>query len=78
MLVRVRASGGFPVKVRLLTPDGSQVLQETEYVVRAQSFPGVAIAVSGAAALFLAVWWAKTLMSERGQHRAPRRRRRGG
>ncbi|MEO5680839.1 MAG: hypothetical protein ABIS47_14355, partial [Acidimicrobiales bacterium] len=29
ILVRVRASGSFPVRVRLLTPDGSQVLQET-------------------------------------------------
>lgn len=75
MLVRVRASGGFPVKVRLLTPDGTRVLQETEYVVRAHTFPGVAIAVSGAAALFLAVWWAKTLLGERGRHARPRRLR---
>ncbi len=72
MLVRVRASGSFPVKVRLLTPDGTQVLEETDYVVRAHTFPGVAIAVSGAAALFLAVWWARTLLAERGRHARPR------
>ena len=81
ILVRVRASGSFPVKVRLLTPDGGRVLQETDYVVRANTFPGVAIAVSGAAAVFLALWWARTLVRERrnqsrprgpGKHRAPR------
>jgi len=76
--VRVRASGSFRVKVRLLTPDGSRVLQETEYVVRANTIPGVAIAVSGAAAVFLAGWWAKTLLPRRrhgrGRHRRPRRR----
>ncbi len=72
MLVRVRTSGAFAVKVRLLTPDGSRVLQETDYVVRADTFPGVAIAVSGAAALFLAVWWGRTLLSERGRHARPR------
>ncbi|MEO5678864.1 MAG: hypothetical protein ABIS47_04260, partial [Acidimicrobiales bacterium] len=76
ILVRVRASGSFPVRVRLLTPDGSQVLQETSYVVRADTFPGVAIAVSGAAALFLALWWAKTLVTEGGRHGRHRRRRR--
>ena len=73
MLVRVRASGSFPVKVRLLTPDGTRVLEETDYVVRAHTFPGVAIAVSGAAALFLAVWWARTLLAERGRHARPLR-----
>jgi hypothetical protein len=69
--VRVRASGSFPVKVRLLTPDGSRVLQETEYVVRANTVPGVAIVVGGAAALFLGAWWAKTLLPER-KHLRPR------
>lgn len=72
VLVRVRASGGFPVKVRLLTPDGSRVLQETVYVVRAATFPGVAIAVSGTAAAFLAVWWARTLLRERRDKARPR------
>jgi len=75
--VRVRASGSFRVKVRLLTPDGGRVLQETEYVVRANTIPGVAIAVSGAAAVFLAGWWAKTLVPGRrhGRHRRQHRRR---
>ena len=74
--VRVRASGSFPVKVRLLTPDGSRVLQETEYIVRADTVPGVAIAVGGAAALFLGVWWAKTLLPARRHLRGRERRRR--
>ncbi len=72
ILVRVRASGGFPVKVRLLTPDGSRVLQETVYVVRADTFPGVAIVVSGTAAVFLALWWARTLLHERRRRTRPR------
>jgi hypothetical protein len=74
--VRVRAAGSFPVRVRLLTPDGSRVLQETEYVVRANTLPGVAIAVSGAAAVFLGGWWAKTLLPERRHARRRRSRRR--
>ena len=72
ILVRVRTSGSFPVKVRLLTPDGGRVLQETVYVVRANTFPGVAIAVSGAAAVFLALWWAATLVRERRNRSRPR------
>jgi len=78
--VRVRASGSFRVKVRLLTPDGARVLQETEYVVRANSIPGIAIAVSGAAAVFLGGWWAKTLLPERRhvRHRRQRRSRHAG
>jgi len=76
ILVRVRASGRFPVKVSLLTPDGGRVLQETVYVVRASTFPGVAIAVSGAATVFLAVWWARTLVRERRMKARPRHGRR--
>jgi len=72
ILVRVRASGSFPLKVRLLTPDGSRVLRETAYVVRANTFPGVAIAVSGTAAVFLALWWARTLVRERRSQARPR------
>lgn len=72
--VRVRASGSFRVNVRLLTPDGSEVLQETVYVVRANTVPGVAIAVSGTAFIFLAGWWAKTLLPVR-RHVRPRSRR---
>ncbi len=72
ILVRVRASGGFPVKVRLLTPDGSRVLQETVYIVRADTLPGVAIIVSGTAAGFLALWWARTLLRERRRRTRPR------
>ena len=78
ILVRVRASGSFPVKVRLLTPDGGRVLQETEYVVRANTVPGVAIAVSGAAALVLIGWWAKTLMPRRRHLRRRRSSRQPG
>ena len=72
VLVRVRTSGGFPVKVRLLTPDGSRVLQETVYLVRADTFPGVAIAVSGTAAVFLAVWWGRTLLRDQRRKARPR------
>lgn len=75
--VRVRAAGSFPVTVRLLTPDGGRVLQETEYNVRANTLPGVAIVVSGTAAIFLGAWWAKTLLPERRHlRRRPRRRNR--
>ncbi|HEV8114878.1 MAG TPA: hypothetical protein VGP53_01465, partial [Acidimicrobiales bacterium] len=47
-------------------------LQETVYVVRATTFPGVAIAVSGTAAVFLALWWARTLLRERRNQARPR------
>jgi hypothetical protein len=67
--VRAKTGGVFPMRVTLLTPDGTRQLDETEYRVRSNSLPGVGIAVSIAAGLVLAFWWGKTLLfNPRGAH----------
>lgn len=58
-LVRSRASGAFPVEVSVLSPDGSLQLDRTRFTMRSTAVPGIGIALSALAALFLAVWWAR-------------------
>jgi hypothetical protein len=58
-LVRTRASGAFPVEVSVLSPDGSIELDSTRFTMRSTAVPGVGIALSAIAAVFLAVWWAR-------------------
>src|SRR5690606_2449667 len=57
--VRNRTSGAFPVEVTVLTPDGTVALDATRFTMRSTAVPGVGIALSALAALFLAVWWAR-------------------
>jgi hypothetical protein len=58
-LVRSRASGAFPVEVSVLSPDGRLQLDRTRFTMRSTAVPGIGIALSALAALFLAVWWAR-------------------
>jgi hypothetical protein len=61
--VRARASGSFPLRVRLESPDGELVLAESRFTVRSTAASGVGIALSAGAALFLLVWWARHVHS---------------
>jgi hypothetical protein len=70
--VRARTAGRFPVQVTLLTPDGTEVLQQTTYLVNSGQLPGIAIVVELAAGIVLLLWWASTLLPGR---RAARRGR---
>ena len=58
-LVRTRATGAFPVEVSVRSPDGSIELDSTRFTMRSTAVPGVGIALSAIAAVFLAIWWAR-------------------
>lgn len=69
--VVARSSGDAPLDIRLTTPDGGRVLDESRITVRTTAFSGVGVVLMGAAAVFLAVWWTRTILRER---RTSRRR----
>jgi hypothetical protein len=66
--VVARGSGAFPLNVEVLTPDGSQILAQSETVIRSTAASGVGIALSGAALLVLAFWWGRQVF--RGRRRS--------
>lgn len=55
--LRSLSSGSFPIKIELLSPNGSLVLSETQSVIRATAPTGVGLALTLGAAIFLAIWW---------------------
>jgi hypothetical protein len=61
--VRARASGSFPMRVRLESPDGELLLAESRFTVRSTAASGVGIGLSAGAAGFLLVWWARHVRS---------------
>lgn len=63
--VQVRASGGFPVEIRLSTPDNAIQLGEGRFTVRSTAISGTGLALSIVAGVFLAGWWAVHLRSAR-------------
>lgn len=58
-VVRARSSGTFPMRVRLLSPDGRLELAESRLIVRSTAFSGVGVVLSAGAALFLVLWWGR-------------------
>lgn len=63
--VRVRATGKFPVEVRLVSPKDGLVLASGRFAVRSSAFSPVAIGLTVAAGLVLAGWWGRTLLRGR-------------
>lgn len=57
--VVLRTSGAFPLRITLVSPDGSTVIDETRLTIRSAAASGVSLVVSLGAALFLAVWWGR-------------------
>jgi hypothetical protein len=70
--VRARSSGDAPLDLRIISPDGRLELAASRVTVRTTAVSGVGVVLMGAAALFLVVWWTRTILRERG---TPRRRR---
>jgi hypothetical protein len=68
--VQARASGTFPLRVRLTSADGTLPIQETRVTVRSTVVSGVGVFLTIGAGLFLAVWW---ITHWRRTRRAPRR-----
>ncbi len=58
-VVEARASGSFPLRVNLVSPDGSLVLGRSRLTVRSTAASGVGIFLSAGAGGFLLLWWAR-------------------
>ncbi len=58
--VVARASGDFPLKVKIVAPVGPLVFASASYTVRSASFSGVAYVITAAALGFLALWWGRS------------------
>jgi hypothetical protein len=59
LTVRTRTSGAFPLNIRLTSPDGSIVLDESTFDIRSTAISGVGLVLSIGAGLFLLVWWTR-------------------
>lgn len=57
--VRARASGTFPLRVNLVSPDGALVLGRSRLTVRSSAASGVGVVLSGGAVTFLLLWWGR-------------------
>ena len=55
--VGTRATGTFPIRVDVLTPDGAEPIANGEVVLTSTAFNRVALVLSGGAAGFLLLWW---------------------
>ncbi|HSH61185.1 MAG TPA: DUF6049 family protein, partial [Acidimicrobiales bacterium] len=71
-VVEARASGSFPLRVNLVSPDGSLVLGRSRLTVRSTAASGVGIFLSAGAGGFLLLWWARHQL--RGRHSRRNRR----
>lgn len=67
--VEARASGAFPVDVRVSSPDDVLILSEGRVTVRSTAVSGLGVVLAVVAALFLAVWWARHFRSVRRANR---------
>jgi Family of unknown function (DUF6049) len=63
--VELRTSGAFPLSIRLESPDGSLVIDETRLTVRSTAASRVSLGVSLGATLFLAIWWGRHVLRGR-------------
>jgi Family of unknown function (DUF6049) len=62
--VRAQTTGRFPVRVELATPDGMPI-GSSRIVVRSTAYNRVALLITAGAAVFLALWWGRRLLSRR-------------
>jgi Family of unknown function (DUF6049) len=67
--VRTRSSGAFPLEVSLVSPQGQLVLVQARFTVRSTAVSGVAVLLSVGAALFLVVWWGRSVVRGRRERR---------
>ena len=63
--VRARATGAFPLRVSVASPDGRLVLRPTHLTVRSTAASGVGVVLSAAAGVVLLTWWARQLVRGR-------------
>jgi len=71
--VRTRASGDSPLNITVQSPDGRLVVGRTRMTVRSTAFSGVGVVLSLGAGGFLAIWWARHIITtRRSRRRRPR------
>ncbi|MDQ3896999.1 MAG: DUF6049 family protein [Actinomycetota bacterium] len=63
--VVARASGAFPIRITLESPDGHLVVGRARITVRSTAASGASLVVALSAATFLAVWWGRNAMKGR-------------
>jgi hypothetical protein len=63
--VIARASGAFPIRITLESPDGHLVVGRARITVRSTAASGASLIVAMGAATFLAVWWGRNAMKGR-------------
>ena len=63
--VRARATGAFPLRVSVGSPDGKLVLHPSHLTVRSTAASGVGVVLSAAAGFVLLSWWARQLVRGR-------------
>jgi hypothetical protein len=63
--VVARASGAFPVRISLESPDGHLLVGRARITVRSTAASGASLVVAMGAATFLAVWWGRNAMKGR-------------
>jgi hypothetical protein len=63
--VVARASGAFPVRITLVSPDGHLEVGRARITVRSTAASGASLVVAMGAATFLAVWWGRNAMKGR-------------
>ena len=63
--VVARASGAFPIRITLESPDGHLVVGRARITVRSTAASGASLLVAMGAATFLAVWWGRNAMKGR-------------
>lgn len=67
--VEARASGAFPLRVRLVSPEGGLLLGTSRFTVRSTAASGVGVLLSAGAGAFLLVWWGRHLVRGRRNRR---------
>lgn len=68
--VRARASGAFPLEMRLESPDGRTVFVDSRYTIRSTAVSGLGVVLSATAVVVLGAWWVRTARRARAAHRA--------
>lgn len=68
--VESRTSGTFPLQLRVHSPDGRLPVADTRFRVRSTAVSTAGIVLMGAAAVFLALWWAIHIRRARRERRA--------
>ena len=69
--VKARTSGSFPLSIEIVTPSESVLVSKQSATVRSTAVSGAGMAIAGASALFLALWWASHIRRSRKKPIAP-------